>query len=192
MKRLFVTILIALTACMAANAQFARKAKYSELKYMYDQNDYVKQASDPYSVGWYECVSFFVPGAGQIMAGEVWRGIAFVAGEVVLESIARESALRIYNKFTIDENGKVTGFNNDSVAKTNIAIFAGSIVAGLGLSIWSCIDAKKVTRVKNMYYQDLIGKRAQLEMGVAPALNFTPSQTGSVQPAAGLAFQMKF
>lgn len=52
--------------------------------------------------------------------------------------------------------------------------------------------AARVAKVKNMYYQDLIGGKTPVELSFAPAFSFAPSQSGSTQMSAGLALQVKF
>lgn len=192
MKRLIITIIIALAACATANAQYANSTKYKDLKKIYNHKEYVRQSTDPYNVDWFECASFFVPGVGQLLSGEVWRGIGFIAGEAFLVNIMQDTATTIDELAIKDEKGAITGFTDKKKANANLAVFFGSLAVDLGLCIWSCIDARNIARVKDMYYQDLIGREKPIELGFAPSVSIVPSPSGSIQPSAGLALQIAF
>ena len=192
MKRLFITILIVLSAFGSANAQYANKNNYKELKGIYNPKDYVKHDTDPYNAGWYECASFFIPGVGQLLSGEVWRGLAFIGGEAILVGIITDTASEIEKLAITNEKGFLTGYTDEAMGKKNMAIFLSALGVDLGLAIWSSIDAARVAKVKNMYYQDLIGDKTPVELSFAPAISFAPSQSGSSQMSAGLALQVKF
>ena len=192
MKRLIITILIALSAFATADAQYANNAKYRDLKGVYDHKEYVKLATDPYNVGWYECASFFVPGIGQLLSGEIWRGLAFIGGETILMSMIVDAASTIDKIAITDEKGFVTGYTDEKKGKTNMIVLLSSLGADLGLAIWSSIDARRIAKVKNMYYQDLIGREKPIELGFAPSVSFVPSPTGSIQPNAGIALNIMF
>ena len=150
MKRLLIIFFIVLSTFASVNAQYINKNSYKDLKGIYNPKEYVKQDADPYNAGWYECASFFVPGIGQLLSGEVWRGLAFLGGEAILMGIITDTASEIEK------------------------------------------IAARVAKVKNMYYQDLIGGKTPVELSFAPAFSFAPSQSGSTQMSAGLALQVKF
>ena len=182
MKRLLIIFFIVLSTFASANAQYINKNSYKDLKGIYNPKEYVKQDADPYNAGWYECASFFVPGIGQLLSGEVWRGLAFLGGEAILMGIITDTALEIERIAVTNESGFLIG----------MAILLSALGVDLGLAIWSSIDAARVAKVKNMYYQDLIGGKTPVELSFAPAFSFAPSQSGSTQMSAGLALQVKF
>ena len=190
MKRLLIIFFIVLSTF--ANAQYINKNSYKELKGIYNPKEYVKQDADPYNAGWYECASFFVPGIGQLLSGEVWRGLAFLGGEAILMGIITDTALEIERIAVTNESGFLIGYTDEAKGKRNMAILLSALGVDLGLAIWSSIDAARVAKVKNMYYQDLIGGKTPVELSFAPAFSFAPSQSGSTQMSAGLALQVKF
>ena len=192
MKKLFITVLVTMMAFATASAQQAEKVRYSEIKGNYNPKEYVRQATDPYHVGWYEATSFFIPGIGQLLSGETWRGLAFMGGEAILLSIIRTSAENVVNVAITNESGFLTGYTDPKVGKRNMAVMLTALGLDLGLSIWSCIDARNVAKVKNMYYQDLINGKKPVELSFAPSVSFAPDPSGALQPCAGVSMQLKF
>ena len=192
MKRLFISILIVLSTFASANAQYVIKKSYKDLKGVYDPKEYVKKDCDPYNVCLSECASFFIPGISQLLSGEVWRGLAFIGGEAILMNIITDTASEIEKIAVTNEKGFLTGYTDEAKGKMNMAILLSALGVDLGLSIWSSIDAARVTKVKNMYYQDLIGGKTAMELSFAPVLSFTPSPSGSTQMGAGVALQLRF
>ena len=192
MKRILISILLVLSAFVSANAQYTNNNSYKELKGIYNPKDYVKQDSDPYNPGWYECASFFVPGVGQLLSGEVWRGLAFIGGEAILASIIADTASEIKKIAVTNESGLLIGYTDEAKGKRNMAVMLSAIGVDLGLAIWSSINAARIAKVKNMYYQDLIGNKIPVELSFAPAISFAPTQSSNTQMSAGLALQMRF
>lgn len=192
MKRIFFTLLIAVLTFGPAYAQLSDKVRYAELKHLYNHKEYVPQAGDPYSVTWSEFISFFTPGVGQLLAGETGRGWAFMAGEAVLMGTVIGAYREIEKVAITNSSGFVVGYTDEKVGKRNMAIFLGALGADLGLAIWSSIDARRIAKVKNMYYQDLVGRSAPLELGFVPTFSFSPSPDGSMQPTAGMSLQIRF
>lgn len=192
MKRLFIIILFLSCALTSANAQEAKTVRYSEIKTSYNHKEYTRQATDPYNVGWYECASFFVPGVGQLLAGETWRGLAFIGGEAILMSIINDAASTIDEIAITDERGFLTGYTDTAKGRTNMAVLLGALGINLGVAIWSSIDARRIARVKNMYYQDIIGQHRPVAMGFAPSVSFVHNSSGEPMPAAGVSLRMRF
>jgi hypothetical protein len=192
MKKLFITILVAILAFATASAQQANKVRYLEIKGNYNPKEYVPQATDPYHVGWYEATSFFVPGIGQLLSGETWRGLAFLGGEAILISVIKTSADNIAEVAITNESGFVTGYTDAKVGKRNMVVMLTALGLDLGLSIWSCIDARNVAKVKNMYYQDLINGKKPVALSFSPAVSLAPAPSGALQPYAGVSMQLKF
>ena len=196
MKRILILTVLALASLVQANAQVAPGMKYKEIKGMYDAKMYVPQSIDPYNKTVASLVSFFVPGAAQLCMGELGRGIAFVAGEAVLAGIMRSAAQTFSESVITDANGNVTGYNDEAKAKSSSTLLLCSVAGYIGVCIWSSCDAAKVAKVKNMYYQDLYGRRASLDVNFEPYFALTPSQAtasgNSFQPAAGMSLKMNF
>lgn len=185
-------MLVAMLISIAASAQQTEKIHYSEIKGNYNPKEYVRQATDPYHVGWYEAASFFVPGIGQLLSGETWRGLAFMGGEAVLLSVIKTAYDNVAEVAITNESGFLTGYTDPKVGKRNMAVMLTAIGVDLGLSIWSSIDARNVAKVKNMYYQDIISGKKPVELSCAPTVSFAPDPSGALQPCAGVSMQLTF
>ena len=192
MKKLFITVLVTMMAFATANAQQSEKVRYSEIKGNYNPKEYVKQATDPYQVGWYEAASFFIPGIGQLLSGETWRGLAFMGGEAILVSVITTAAENVAEVAITNESGFLTGYTDPKVGKRNMAVMLTALGIDLGFSIWSCIDARNIAKVKNMYYQDLINGKKPVELSFAPKVSLAPDPSGALLPCAGISMQLKF
>ena len=196
MKKFLISAVVALVALASANAQVAPGMKYKDLKGMYDTKEYVQQPIDPYRVGWTKFFSFFTPGLGQIMMGEVGRGFIFVGAEVICTSIVSDSWDGLKPYLVVDANGTVTGVSDKDAAKKHITGVLVGLAGTLATSIWACIDAGKIAKVKNMYYQDMYGKRASIDLGLEPYFTFASTEVtasgSSLTPAAGLSMKLRF
>ena len=196
MKKILIAVVVALVTMASANAQVAPGMKYKDLKGMYDTKEYVQQAIDPYRVGWTKFFSFFTPGLGHIMMGEVGRGFIFVGAEAVCTSIIRDSWDGLKPYLVYDGNGTVTGFSDRDAAGKHITGVLVGLAGTLATSIWACIDAGKIAKVKNMYYQDMYGRHASVNVGLEPYFSFTPSPatpvSSSLTPTAGMSLRVSF
>ena len=144
-------------------------------------------------MSWYGVSSFFIPGIGQLLSGETWRGLAFMGGEAVLLSIVKSAADNLESIAITNEKGFLTGYTDETAGRKNMIVLLSALGADLGLSIWSCIDAKRVVKVKNMYYQELLGRKSNLEMSFVPSLSVaSTSLSGHLTPTAGVALQLRF
>ena len=191
MKRI-LTIIVLAAACTSAFAQKApRSASYSELKNYYLASDYVADENDPYSVGWICFDSFVVPGMGQLIMKERGHGWAFLGSSIVLGAISELFADGIRRSVEFDDNDEIHIVDGKRQQfKKNLIGLACFGLAELGVSIWSCIDANRIAKVKNQYYQDVRGKHA-FSATVYPS--FDLAQTGtSVVPTAGMTFAVRF
>ena len=191
MKRI-LTIIVLATACTSVFAQrIPQSASYSELKNYYKASDYVKSDVDPYSVFWIGLESFGAPGTGQLIMKETGRGWAFLGTSVVLGAVSGTLTQNVVNMIEKDANGKwnIPEAKQDK-ARGYLTAVGGLMLAQVGVSIWSCIDAVKIAKVKNQYYQDTKGKHA-FSASVYPSIDL--AQTGtSVVPTAGMTFAVRF
>ena len=178
MKRILLVLALALVAAVSANAQI----KYKDIKADYNFKEYTAQDIDPYRPGWAAALSFFVPGSSQLVMGETVRGLLFFGGNWVLSNIAEDSIEELGKLLVKDSEGNYD-FSDWNAAKKQMLLLAASGVSLLGVAIWSSIDAGRVAKVKNMYYQNL---------HFAPAISFTPMQGGNLQPTAGFALSYNF
>lgn len=146
--------------------------KYKQLKKYYDHKAYVPSTSDPYNPMWSGIASFFIPGLGQMICGEVGRGFAYlggVAGCMVLT---------------------VVGGALSTTTSFGLPVCTASAVGILALEISSIVDAVQVARVLNMYERDLRALSA-VDVKLYPSLNYIPM--GKVfQPTAGLTLAVNF
>lgn len=197
MKKLLIMLAAVVLTAATLSAQVAPGMKYRELKNLYNARDYVPSSVDPYSKGWAGAASFFVPGLGQAVCGEVGRGFAFFGGEIAFDVVGSVFANKMLSYVQKDANGKyVTDSNGhyvytDEKAARNWALaIAGVGVANLAYLIWDICDARKVAKVKNMYYQDLMGVRA-MEVNLYPSVDLAMTANGT-KPVAGFTLSMQF
>ena len=189
MKRILIIALLALVATVSANAQYVR---YKDIKKDYNTKDYFPQVNDPYSPTWSSVLGFFVPGSSQLVMHETTRGLLFLGGSAICSYIVNEEINNLTKIAVVDENNTITGFSDQDAAVKYSMVLIGTALVDLGLSIWSCIDAGKIAKTKNMYYQDLCGKSSAIQMNVAPSFALTPVQGGSYQPTAGMSLSLNF
>lgn len=186
MKKI-IAILVLAAVCTAA---FAQKVSYKELKNVYNYKDYVKSDVDPYSVGWISFESFFVPGMGQLMMRETGRGWAFLGASSVLSAVNSSLVDNLVELWPKDAEGnyaKEPGENKDKIVGCLCGILGVSL-AELGVCIWSSVDASRIAKVKNQYYQS--GKYAT-SATLYPSVNFVQGGTGYV-PVSGMTLAVTF
>ncbi len=140
--------------------------KYRELKEYYSYKDYEKmpdQYRSPAGVG---VASYLIPGLGQMICGEGWRGTAFLGGWLACHFVT------------------LTG-----IAELSDAIYWSGIAGAQALRIISCIGATRIAKVKNMYKRDLGGYA--LEVDLYPSMNYIKTTEG-ILPATGFTLALKF
>ena len=187
MKRI-LTILVLLAVCTAA---FGQRVSYKDLKTQYNYKNYVKSDVDPYSVGWISFESFVVPGMGQLMMRESGRGWAFLGASSVLSAINSSLADSIQELWPRDADGhyaKEPGENKDKIVGYLWGML-GVSMAELGVCIWSSVDASRIAKVKNQYYQDNTAK--QVSASLYPSFDLVPSGTGT-KAVTGMTFALTF
>ena len=187
MKKI-ITIAVLTLAC---TSMFAQKVSYKEIRNNYDPKVYVKTAQDPYNVVWTGLESFAVPGMGHLIMGETGRGWAFLGADIAVSAAGGVFAHNLVDLAEKDSDGKWTIADADKdKARGQLA---GMLVCGaleLGIKIWSCIDGVKVAKVRNMYYQDKMGRRAY-SMDLYPSIEMLQSSS-SATLAPGMTFAVKF
>lgn len=202
MKR-FLLILAMALATTAVSAQTVASYRiepgmsYKELKQLYKGQTYTMTAGDPYSRTWSALSSLAVPGLGQFVCRENGRGLAFLGGSIALSVVGNFAANDMIDQFERDANGKLVLDNNNELICKNknaairdLGILIGAGVAELVLGICSAVDASKIAKVKNMYYQDLQSRHA-VNATLRPSVNIVQTATGT-QPAAGMSFALQF
>ena len=193
MKKIFLIAVLALVAIVSANAQ---KPQYKDIKGLYNPKEYVPQDIDPYNPSMSALVSFFVPGSAQMLNGSIGRGFIFFGADLIAYNILENAAEELNKLAVTDSDGKLTGYSDEAAAKTQIGIMVGGLAGMLAVAIWSSCDASRMAKVKNMYYQDMYGKQASVNVGLEPFFSLAPTAatpTGSsLTPAAGLSMKLRF
>ena len=193
MKKLILVALLSLVAMASANAQMP---KYKEIKDQYSAKAYVPEFTDPYNRTLAGIGSLLVPGLGHLFIGETGRGLLFFGGDVAMYFVASYQAYNFASYCITDENGTVTGYTDEAAAGKYAGRFVLSLLGMAAINIWACVDAVKVAKVKNMYYQDHYGNRSSLSFGLEPYFTFASTEvtpTGSsLTPAAGMSLRVSF
>jgi hypothetical protein len=147
--------------------------KYKHLKALYNYRGFTPTLADRYSPAWSGVASFFIPGLGQMICGEVGRGFAWLGGSVSCTIIAGVS-----NGFALC--GSAGGAATCLVASLGV----------LAIDICAIVDGVRVAKVKNMYEQDL-RKLYTLDFNLYPSVNYIQTAYGA-QPTAGMTLALKF
>ncbi len=141
--------------------------KYKELKNLYDYKDYVSEPGDRYNLALAGITSFLIPGVGQMIDGEVGRGIGFLCGNILC-NVAATAMLS----------------NENAYGALLVAL------GGVGLNIASIVDGVRVAKVKNMYEQDL-RNTCNVSIDVHPTITCTQI-AGTTKPVAGVTLAINF
>ena len=160
----FILLLFLVFIC---GSQYAF-GQYKQNKLNYNYKEYMSQKGDPYNPTVTGIASFFVPGLGQVVAGETGRGIAFFAGYAVSYGIFINGAYRV-TKF-VDNNpnysgGKIEGFGG----------FLFGLASAIAITVWSTSDAVRVAKVNNLAFRDT---RNKTSFKIEPHLFNSPNETG--------------
>lgn len=198
MKRLFIVLTITLAAATSALAQIktdeaAQAAenttvelvpgmKYKNLKTIYDYKEYQPSIYDGRSPGGMGVASFFIPGLGQMMSGEVGRGLAWMGGHVAAYMVMGVGSA-MFN------SGQYYGSENLEDYGTLFTLVG--LTSMLTVDICAIVDAVRVAKVKNMYEYDLYKKIYSFDLDLHPSVNYILTPTGS-QPTAGFTFALNF
>lgn len=196
MKKILVLLAAVALTATTLSAQVVPGMKYKDLKDRYNAKYYEKSSIDPYSTFWTGLASFAVPGLGQVIAGETGRGIAVFAGDAAFSLAGYLVANKALDYVQKDANGKPVKDEKGELIVTdekNFKKYAGALI-GVGLGnaiywIWNICDARKVAKVKNMYYQDLGGRA--MELDVYPSVDLAMTADGT-KPVAGMTLSLQF
>ncbi len=163
----FIAFIVLLSSSLQAQ-------KYSINKHNYNAHDYIKEPGTPNDPIISGLASYFVPGLGQIIAGETGRGLAFFSGTIVSAFVGSGSLLAL-------------GF-------TGSPEFIAPTIIGLGgtvfIQIWSVVDAIKVAKINNLYARDRfknIGFQLELSPYVSPVSSISPAQS-----SVGMSLRLSF
>lgn len=162
---------------LQAASDIRKGMSYKELKNIYNPKEYIRDVSDPYNSGVAGVCSFFIPGLGQIIDGEVGRGLLIVGGTALLGAITYGAA-------------SAASYEGSEAGAGVALVGIGSLLA---IDIWSIFDAVKVAKIKNMYNQDLrkLFTDNNINISLSPSLAYVP-MSGGLTPAAGVALRVSF
>ena len=151
-----------------------RSERYRDLRKTYDVSGYSYHYNDRNSPGWCGVASAFIPGLGQAINNEWGRAAGFFFPNLVLNTIWMRG---IWYSYRYDYNFPAEWS-------------WGILLAALTVDIWSIVDAVQVTKVKNMYYRDLMSSR--VDVSCSPTLLGFSSLDGGSQAAVGMQLSLRF
>ena len=141
--------------------------KYKEIKKYYNHKEYTRGLVQHHNPGGVGVASFFIPGLGEMICGEGWRGTAFLGGWLATSFV---SLIGIQN------------FND--------VVYLVGAAGSLAIKIASIVDAVRVAKVKNMYERDLM-RTYSFDVDLYPSMNYIKTAEG-IQPTAGLTLAFRF
>lgn len=159
---------------------------YKELKGIYDYNLYTPQYSDPHNIFAAGLCSFFIPGLGQMISGEVGRGFGFLGGSVGCALI-----YGIGGALVIGSMDPYSGDVNTSVMGVGTVLAIGGLIGLITVDIYSIVDAVRVAKVKNMYMRDLQGL-STFELKLSPYIQPASIQNFNTSASVGLTLKARF
>jgi hypothetical protein len=177
MKKIILLSII-MVGLVATNLNAQR---YSINKFKYDSRLYVPEFGDPYNPGLSGVCSFFVPGLGQMLSGEVGRGFAFLGGSAACGLVGTVGSLVTFlNMYTGDISNARVGSAMMVVGFTGMA----------AIDIWSIVDAVNVAKVNNMYIRNL-RKTSSVNFEMAPYVTQLSINNQLITPV-GMTMRVKF
>ena len=177
----FVMASVVGVSAQVANAELVEGMKYKELKHMYDFKEYSVGLDDRYHPGGLAAASFFIPGLGQMLTGEVGRGFAWFGGAVGAYVVTAVGSALQTSGYQLDNQGLATG--------GAVVCIAGALSL-VAVDVCAIVDAVRVAKVKNMYEQDL-RKKYSFDLDLHPSVNYVQTSCGA-KPTAGLTMALKF
>lgn len=161
--------------------------RYRDYKSLYDARNYVPRYGDPYDPFLAGVASYFIPGLGQTVCGEVGRGIGFFLGTELMMAGTIVSIALTPGELDVSYYGEQTVIRKPTTGDhlRNLTMIAGTCAR----YVWNICDAVKVAKIKNLYARDLRARMATPEMSLEPYINSAPAAAGS-QLVGGLALRV--
>jgi TM2 domain-containing membrane protein YozV len=185
MKKHFL-IFALLLALFAVNIQ---AQTFSQNKLQYDYHRYMPQFGDPFNPALSGVCSVIIPGLGQMVCGEVGRGLAFLGGTYGSMMVGMVGlAMVMGSSGQYDYPLGVSRPNTMGLTGAGLALVG--FTAMTGIYIWSIVDAVNVAKVNNMYIQHL-RKTSSLNLELAPYLSQI-SVNNQVEMPVGLSLRVTF
>ncbi len=159
---------------------------YKINKTVYNYKEYIPQEGDKYNPTIAGVSSFVVPGLGQMLSGETTRGLYFMGG-----AVASIGMVLIANSLADDISfGDLFSKQSEGKLKGAFFLLYGGLLSYLVIDIWSIIDAVKVAKVNNMYYQNTRGTN-NMSLRLNPYVG-TNTYLGKVSHEVGLSLNLVF
>lgn len=199
MKKVLLTVVVALVATLSASAQyntsvpevFAKNPekvvpglKYSKIKKMYNKNDYAYLADPEYGTGraW---LNLLVPGLAQYTMGESGRGTRYLIIGLIGEGIM---SIGTHDILCYSSDKSSEAFMDEDNAIIPIGIGSFIMITNY---ICSIVNANKMAKVKSLYDYDLKKLGRQVSVQAMPYI--APARFGSsVQTSAGVTLAVNF
>ena len=164
------------------SAHVTEGMRYKDYKNLYDRRDYNRQFGDPYNPTLAGVASFLIPGLGQGLCDEWGRGLLIFGGNVIcMYGWAMTIVLAV---------GTSPHQTYPTVNYSASALALGSALL-LAYDVWNITDAVHVAKIKNMYYQDIRGQQASLNMSLTPCFTYINTPDANT-PVVGLSLNLGF
>ena len=151
-------------------------SQYKLNKTKYDYKTYLHQVGDPYNPTVAGLASFFIPGLGQMLSGEIGRGLVYLGGYIVCSTIflAGSFNMLIYN---------------GGPTESGLRFLAVGGLMLLSYQIWTIVDAIRVSKVNNLAFRDK--NISSYLIKVHPYFGFI-NYYSNIKSVAGLSFKISF
>lgn len=161
--------------------------KYKQYRKLYRASDYVSMPGDRYSPLVGGLCSFFIPGLGQAVNGDVGRGLAFLGGYTA-GVVATAIGANLASSAVYAEYGK----GDAELEIAGSIIMLAGVVAFVGVDIWAIIDGVQHAKIKNMYLRDITAL-SSVDIKLNPYIGSTATPFGyGASPAFGLSLNVTF
>lgn len=164
--------------------------KYREYKKLYDPYNYQRQFDDRYSPAGMGVASFFIPGLGQMISGEVGRGFAWFGGYMGGIVVAYSGLLIGLASIEDATYPGHTSYSRHAAGTAGTIMMVAGMTGAITVHILSIIDAVKVAKIKNMHYQEVM-RRSAVDMQMYPSVTYMNTFDG-VKASPGVTLAVRF
>lgn len=164
--------------------------RYRDYRDLYSAGDYAHMSGDPYIPALSGVCSFFIPGLGQMISGEVGRGFAWLGGIVGCGAlVVTGSVVAAFGMSYSTAGQPATGM---PIALTGTILSIAGSIGILAVDVASIVDAVKVSKIKNMYTRD-IRDMSSADITFCPYVtSAVPFSGKGIAPAVGLSLNVRF
>ncbi|MEI6752625.1 MAG: hypothetical protein WCK78_05595 [Paludibacter sp.] len=184
-KLILLSVLFLVLASSNVSAQ-----TYSANKLKFDSRMYLPQFGDPYNPALSGACSFIMPGLGQMVCGEVGRGLAFLGGTYGSMMVGMIGFAMVTGSTVQYDYYPGVYKRPNGMGLTGVGLALVGFSAMTGIYIWSIVDAVKVAKVNNMYIQSL-RKTSSINFEVEPYVSQI-SVNNKIETPIGLSLKISF